>query len=302
MDLWIAIGFIASFSGLSFIAGRRLSLSVYRDRPALFVECLLLSLVFAFGLSGRLLWASALPTAAVVCWSNWLPILLAFAAGLASNASALRQLSRSIAVTSMLLLSAGFLILPVLRPSLFPIEIANTADWQDGVCLQSNEASCGPAAAATLLRQSGLLAPLPLRHQAGHWDPTPLDSSETWLAGACLTSRHGTSSLGLIRGLRMAVNGSDRQVQVADSDPGRWSINGQLPNLAVVRFRNHRAAGPVTQLLGTDAEGHAIVVHSRTSDGRWRIADPAVGWRMWSDEELRRVFTGEAIYLGNHSE
>ena len=54
LDLWIAIGFIAAISGLALIAGRRLSLSVYRNRPLLFAECLVLSLVFAFGLSNRL--------------------------------------------------------------------------------------------------------------------------------------------------------------------------------------------------------------------------------------------------------
>lgn len=64
LDLWIAIGFIAAISGLALIAGRRLSLSVYRNRPLLFAECLVFSLVFAFGLSNRLSWASVFPTSA----------------------------------------------------------------------------------------------------------------------------------------------------------------------------------------------------------------------------------------------
>jgi hypothetical protein len=90
-------------------------------------------------------------------------------------------------------------------------------------------------------------------------------------------------------------------VEVADTDPSLWPAKDQLPNLAVVRFAPQGGDGPVRRLLGRGREGHAVVVHSRTADGRWRVADPAVGWRSWSDREFRRVFTGEAIYLAPRS-
>ena len=101
-----------------------------------------------------------------------------------------------------------------------------------------------------------------------------------------------------MRGLRIATQGSDRAVKVADSDPALWVTHDHLPNIAIVRFDPSRGTGPVQRLLGTGGEGHAVVVHSRASDGRWLVADPAVGWRYWSNEELQRVFTGEEIYLG----
>ncbi|PAY18370.1 hypothetical protein CKO51_16885 [Rhodopirellula sp. SM50] len=298
MDLWIAIGFIATVSTLAFVAGRRLSLSVYQNKPLLLAECLIFSLVFAFGLANRLSWAHAFPTPAALCWANWVPVFLSFSAGLASEVSALRAACRHGVAGLMALLAIGFLVLPVLRPQLFPIEVDRAATWKDGVCLQSHEASCGPAAAATLLHQTALTTSAQLRFADGHWAGAPLASAEQWMADACLTSNQGTSSLGLIRGLRIAVADSSQQVEVAAQDPGLWRARGQLPNVAVVRFSDdHRASGPVRRLLGTDGEGHAVVVHSRMADGRWKIADPAVGWRLWDDDHFRRVFTGEAIYL-----
>ncbi|WP_182867411.1 cysteine peptidase family C39 domain-containing protein [Stieleria mannarensis] len=297
MDLGIAIGFIAAVAALAFVAGRRLALSVYQNKPLLFAECLIFSLVFAFGLSNRLSWAHAFPTPAALCWSNWVPVLLSFTAGLASEVSALRATWRRGVAGLMGVLAIGFLVLPVLRPQLFPIQVDQIAHWQDGVCMQSHEASCGPAAAATLLHQSAMLTPARLTYGGGQWATAPLPSAERLMADACLTSNQGTSSLGLVRGLRLAVAGSSHTVEVADQDPGMWVARGQLPNVAVVRFNDRRDRQPVRQLLGTDGEGHAVVVHSRTADGRWKIADPAVGWRYWSDEQFRQLFTGDAIYL-----
>lgn len=302
IDLWIAIGFIAAISGLAFVAGRRLSLTVYQHKPLLFAECLVFSLVFAFGLSNRLSWANAFPTPAALCWSNWVPIFLGFTAGLAAEVSGLRLKWRRGSSASLAMIAAIFLTLPIARPMLFPIDIDPTANWKDGVCLQSHEASCGPAAAATLLHQHALLSTSPVDYQSGHfikesWSTAPLPSAECTMAMACLTSSQGTSSLGLVRGLRIAVADNHLDVKVADSDPIKWIARNQLPNIAVVRFTSDHTNGPVRRLLGNNGEGHAVVVHSRSNDGRWRVADPAVGWRLWDDDRLRQVFTGEAIYL-----
>lgn len=296
-DLWIAIGFIATISVLAFIAGRRLGLSVYRNRPLLFAECLIFSLVFAFGLSGRLTWANAFPTPAALGWSNWLPIFLGFCAGLASAVTAIRARLRWFVSLTMGALGAGFLLLPAVRPSLFPVELENKATWHDGVCMQSHEASCGPAAAATLLHQTAMLTPTRLRFSGVQYASAPWVSAERLMSEACLTSQHGTSPLGLVRGLRLVVSGSSRRVGIADTQPHRWIGQDQLPNVAVVRFQSQRESGSVRRLLFRDGDAHAVVVHSRTQEGKWLVADPAVGWKVWSDDELCDVFTGEAIYL-----
>ena len=146
MDLWIAMGFLAAVSGLAFLAGRRLSLSVYRNQPSLLLESLFFSLLFAFGVVGRLAWADAFPVSAAVCWSNWMPIFLAFTAGLAIEIAALGFVWRKAVGATLILLSIGFLTLPVARPHLYPIAIAEAETWEDGICMAKQRGelwSCG---------------------------------------------------------------------------------------------------------------------------------------------------------------
>ena len=302
-DLLIAIGFIAAIAGLAYFAGRRLALSVYQSRPLLLAEVIVFALVFAFGLYDRVNWATAFPTPAAICWSNWMPIFLALIAGLASELSSIGSSRRKAVSNLMVLLAFVFLAYPVVRPTLFPITIPSEGHWDDGVCMQSHEASCGPAAAATLLHQKSLQSALHLRFLDGQWAVAPSRTAEKRLADACLTSSHGTSTLGLIRGLRIAVADTPCSVVVADSNPAMWQPRRQLPNICVVRYPDQVTSSttPVRRLLGRDGEGHAIVVAGLNETGKWRIADPAVGWYLMSDQEFRRIFTGEAIYLSDRT-
>ena len=304
LDLGFAIGFIAAISGLAWVAGRRLSLTVYRNRSLLFAECLIFAIVFAFGFLDRLHWASAFHHPASMCWGNWLPIVLAFCAGLATEMRKLGRASRVIVPASLLILAFGFLLLPVARPVISPIYLSGDDTWSDGVCMQSHSASCGPAATATLLRQTGNLDRARM-NIATIEDilASPMNtsgrSSESLMARVCLTSRHGTTPLGLYRGVSLALTGSSKVARVADSDPQNWLAHGQLPNVAVVRFRASPQARRSIRSLGGESEAHAIVVYGRTSVGEWVIADPAVGWTTMGDEELRSRFTGDAIYIAS---
>ena len=65
---------------------------------------------------------------------------------------------------------------------------------------------------------------------------------------------------------------------------------------AVVRFADSRDSGSIRWLLGPRADGHAVVVLGRDA-GQWLIGDPAIGRVRWSDQDFRRRFTGDAIYL-----
>ena len=294
MDLSIAIAFIVAISGLAFLAGRELSLTVYRSRPLLLIECLIFLVIFAFGVANRLFWANTFSDSAAMCWANWLPVFHAFTAGLALNAGSLRRRYRLGFSVALLLLGVAFLLQPVVRPNLYPIDLAAKAKWKDGVCLQSHEASCGPAAAASLLRCHALI------HVARLNLDSDQSSTEAIMAEACLTSRQGTSSLCLVRGLRLATLNSGYTVSVADPNPRRWVSKGQLPNVAVICFRAGRKNDTVRRLLGTGGDAHAVMVYGRTNDGEWKVADPAVGWRYFRDEEFQSLFTGEAIFLSKN--
>ena len=82
----------------------------------------------------------------------------------------------------------------------------------------SHEATCGAAAAATLLNLRGIPA------------------TEQGMIRRCLTSRHGTEPLGLYRGLKLATEGLGPDVRVASHDPAEWIDENQLPNVALIQF------------------------------------------------------------------
>ncbi len=184
----------------------------------------------------------------------------------------------------MLMLVVGYLLDPVARVFVAPLPRTTNGEsqfdqWRNNICLQSHPATCAPAAAATLLR----FARIP--------------SSERTLANACITSQLGTMPLGLYRGLAIASAHRSVRPAVVSSNPDRWEADQQLPNIALVRFDHSPRIGPLRRLLGPSGDGHAVVVLGRTRDGDWRIADPAFGRTIWSDQLFRERFTGDGIFL-----
>ncbi len=277
-DLITALVVILALSFLAFLAGKRLGQDVCSSRPLLFSESLVFTLLFAWFMAGGLFWARAVPGSGVVYWSNLMPIMLAFTAGLGVATPGLDRWRRPMTVTVLGSMAVLYLLLPIARPLMAPAGLVDSGHWSDRICLQSHEATCGAAAAATLLNLHGIPA------------------TEQEMIGRCLTSRHGTEPLGLYRGLKLATQPFHADVKIASRDPAEWIRQGQLPNVALIRFANSHQTGPIRRLLGPRGEGHAIVVLD-FQDGQWILGDPAVGRVSWSDADFRRRFTGDAIYL-----
>jgi predicted double-glycine peptidase len=281
MGIDLACGFIAiaSLSTAAYLLGSRISAEASLRNTVLFLGTLGLALLFAWCSSGKLHLASIISGSAALYWSNAMPILLGFSAGLATNSPGLVRWHRPVTVCVLGLLGLGYILTPIARPILNPIDINESSKWSDDVCLQSHSASCAPAAGATLLRLEGV------------------KTSERLMAEACLTSAHGTMPLGLYRGVFLVASRHNRSAKVASSDPSQWISLGQLPNVAIVQFTDESDAGRYTQLLGSRGEGHVVVVRGKTDAGRWIIGDPAIGSIVWTDEELKSRFTGEAIFI-----
>jgi hypothetical protein len=280
-DLASGVLWLFALSVLTFIAGRL----VRAPRVSQwFFTALLASLSFAWIFSGDLGWAAIVPAASVIFVSNLMPMLLSFAAGLASEATALTRFSRPIAITSFLALATAYGLTPYARPIVYPVELGVETAWRSDVCLQSHSSTCAPAAAVTLLRLGGMTA------------------TERQLVNLCLTSSHGTEPLGLYRGLAIAVEHSSRRACVARSNPHDWAGSEQLPNISLVRLGESGHSGASHWLLGPQSEGHAIVVFDRDKDGNWLIADPAFGKTKWTDEQFCERFTGDAIYLSQSAD
>lgn len=278
-ELAFAVIVMTVLTLLAFRIGCRYQVQSQRREHAVLMGMIGLAFLLGWSYFGRLVWAETIQSSSVLCWSNLTPVALGFAGGLVGHTRGLRRRLRPVAVVVFMALAIGFVATPIARPVLFPLELDHRSNWKNGVCLQSHESSCAPAAAATLLQ---------------HYD---IPASESQLAEACLSSRLGTAPLGLYRGLKSVAEPHGYFAKVAERDPEQWLQQGRLPLVAVVQFSSSRASIIENQFLGNRFSGHAVTVLGRTDGGRWLIGDPAVGRVSWSDDELRLRFTGEAIFL-----
>lgn len=125
------------------------------------------------------------------------------------------------------------LLIPYAKPILRPPRWGQFQDrWSDGVCLQTSESSCGPACAATLLRQLG--------------KPT----TEKEIAQESITCRTGTENWYLARTLRR--RGVKVQFLFSPSQP--WPI----PSIAGVRLSNLGNPGHFITILGQEGDNYII--------------------------------------------
>ncbi|QDV66112.1 cysteine peptidase family C39 domain-containing protein [Crateriforma conspicua] len=277
----IAALFAAAGLGLGgWAAGRRLGRQ-NQVSPLLFSMVVVLALVAAWALSGRLLWAVILPSAEAIFWANWMPAILCFTAGLATSTPGLHRWHRPATVGLLWILAACFWVGPFARPWIAPATVLDDdwIGWRRGVCLQSHPSTCGPASAATLLSEHDIR------------------SSEKDLMATCFTSRWGTEPLGLYRGLTLASAHAGLKPQPASPDSRQWVHRGQVPNVAIVRLGVEDSDGSLSRWFGAAQERHAITVLGRTDDGLWLIGDPAIGLVSWTDAQMQKRFTGEAICL-----
>jgi hypothetical protein len=166
-------------------------------------------------------------------------------------------------------MSAGFIpfllvlcvTVPYLKQIVLRPEWNNFADrWTNDICLQSSESSCGPAAAATLVRLAG----------------KPV--TEKQIAMESFTSRRGTENWYLIRTLRrhgLKANYSINRAGLVD-----------LPFPAIVGVK----------LGDKNGAGHFITVLGRNED-KYVVGDPLSGREELDAAQLqeRYFFTGFSI-------
>ncbi|MGI9468460.1 MAG: cysteine peptidase family C39 domain-containing protein [Rubripirellula sp.] len=280
MAAYLVSGLVCTLalSVIAYAVGRGLWSNQRASGPFYFAGALCFATILPLIFAGGIQWIDLLPLPDVLLWSSLIAPVLCFTAGLASCSSGLRSCSRSLAAISLLGMALGYTLAPLLRPALSPVYLSEETQWDDGICLQSHNSTCAPAAAVTLLRGVGIVA------------------EERDLVRVCSTSDQGTESLGLYRGVRIYSNSAFHKICVASSNTDVWLPGGQLPNLAIVRFGAARRAFPI-RLFAARGDRHAVVVFGRNEIGDWVIGDPAVGKTTWSDEEFKARFTGEALYV-----
>ncbi|WP_031497673.1 cysteine peptidase family C39 domain-containing protein [Bryobacter aggregatus] len=155
----------------------------------------------------------------------------------------------------------ALLLLPHLKPILSPVNLLGMQnDCIGDVCLQSTPSSCGPASAASLLRNRGQMA------------------SERELARESLTSTTGTENWYLARALRK--RGVPAQVKILSA------ANEAIlsPSIAGVKIGGN--------------SGHFIAILDQTPT-HVTIVDPLHGKIIYEKEALKRKyrFTGFFLHL-----
>jgi hypothetical protein len=154
--------------------------------------------------------------------------------------------------------------------------------WANRVCLQTSQATCSPAAAATLLKY----------HDIG--------ASEEEMARLCLTRKNGTYLHGLYRGLRIKTRAAGYRVVVQSTELARLRSEVSLPVILNVKLteavnrRDPRYSKDWGWRVGVP---HTVVLFRFTDGGRVRMGDPGVGHEHWDLQALRDLWHGEYIAL-----
>jgi hypothetical protein len=156
--------------------------------------------------------------------------------------------------------------------------------WSKGVCRQTSQATCTPAAAATILAHHGI------------------KTSEQEMADLCLSTPEGTRAQGLYRGLKLKTKGTNlavipfrgtiEELQSAVERRGPVILSVQLKPGAPVDPRFHTEWGWVPGV-----HHHVVLFRFHRNGKLLEIGDPAIGREFWGIDALHALWHGRAIQL-----
>ncbi|MGZ0174466.1 MAG: cysteine peptidase family C39 domain-containing protein [Planctomycetales bacterium] len=276
-DLYVGMVILAVISLFVLIATVGLTRDITkREATAVGVVVALLLLCYL-----RFIWKSSvladyLPYSSIVVLSNWFPPAAAFLAGITWTHGYGSKLRRVLFGGILFGTSCWSVASPIVGK---PPVCENIWD-KHSVCRQTSRYTCTPAAAAMLLT----------------WHGIPAEESE--MAELCLT-RKGTTWQGLFRGLTIKTRDQPFRVRVVECE---WD---ELPE---------KLTGPSILSVGIDPSKpypeiytkhwgwmpgvrHSVMLRDVSVDGRFSIADPAVGAESWRKEDVQTLFRGRFLTL-----
>lgn len=285
IDIYLGLALAGGLSTAAFYGAWCISQRAPSRTCDLFATALVLGLmVFIrdFWNSGALV--KVLPFSNLIVVGNWMVPAVAVLGGLAWRRIPGRSARKGILIGTMMCV-AGYSLVHPLRGSVPHCDNR----WRNEVCLQSTNASCSPASAATLLR----------------WYQIPATEQE--MAELCLTREEGTYWQGLYRGLKLKTMGTDWDVEVFTS-----KSSADLQDMV--------CEGPVILTVGIPKEGyvnptyeadygwvpgvsHSVVLFEFLPRQFVRIGDPSVieGQEKWTRRDLDVLWQGHGIRLVHRS-
>jgi len=257
-----AISLMVFIAVLAFLAGRKIT----RHTPQylhiiILLICIALAMAYVVLARDSAWQIMCMPFTNTIIYGKWLFIIASFVAGLLSSSGIIRPLSRLILIPAMLLVGSmdfgEYVLYP--KPPIGNIVI-------DSIIGQSSDATCSPAACATLLR---------LYH---------VEVLEKDMAEACLTTENGTPNQGIWRALKMYVP-DGYKVSVA-----RFHDYNSLPFPLLVNMKlksdDFNASIHYGQWGWKPAVPHTVVLLGRAENGKLLVADPATGMDLWDYQIL----------------
>jgi len=236
-------------------------------------------ITFLYYAAGRLFWARLIEDSAVIVWSNLTPLFAAMAAGLVYRLPKTPLWRRLLLSASLSVAAVMAVLWPFmniwLRP---PLPAGNKV--RSGVTMQTAWATCSPAAASTFLRAGGI------------------EATEAEMIPLCLTDRSGTPTLGLYRGVKLAANANERDLEAIWMTQQELESNQQWPLLVPVELPESGINNPSYEedwgwIPGL---GHSVVIFGRVADtGHFRVGDPSIGAELWTIEDMQVLWHGGAI-------
>ncbi len=178
-----------------------------------------------------------------------------FPAGVLAGFVAKRKEYRRLLILALVL----GLAVPYVKMLQRPVQKSGWPDqWQDGVCLQTTPSTCGPASAATILKQFGI------------------DATEREIARECFSSAGGTENWYLARMFHR--RGFEVRYRITEGFPPGLP----LPAIAGVRLGN--GVGHFIPIL--EERGGVIVT-----------GDPLTGRREYPADKIAEVFHFTGFYM-----
>lgn len=281
IDIYLGLVIAAGMSAVAFYGAWMLS----RKAPPRLCNLLAIAVVLTLMLFIRDLWNSQalvrfLPYSNLIVLGNWMVPTVALLGGLAWHRMPGRFFRKSLLVGTMLCVAGYSLVHPLCG------QVPHCDNvWRNEVCLQSTNASCSPASAATLLR----------------WYQIPATEQE--MAELCLTRREGTYWQGLYRGLKLKTRDTPWDVEVFATknlaELQEMTLNG--PVILTVGLPKNAKVSPVYEADWGWVPGvsHSVVLFRFLPRHQVRVGDPSVddGQENWTQTDLEVLWQGYGIRL-----
>ena len=216
-----------------------------------------------------------LPFSNLILTGNWFPPAAAFLGGLVFE---LLPASRRRPTECLLIGASAFcLVYPLLGKA---PQCRETYD-ADGRCIQSTDATCSAACAASLLRSPGIWA------------------TEQEMADLCLT-RRGTQWQGLYRGLKAKTRNTNWDVELVTCSAKELRYYPGELILTVGLDPSQAAAEDLSAEFGWDPSvWHSVIRVGTDQLGNPLIYDPSPGYgkERWPASQLNTLYRGHALRL-----